>query len=93
MKHITTVCKCDLCGEECEPVRRLSIAVAHTGEGLVTVELKVGAHAPHRKTEDICLNCVARALGVTLGLEVEEVKQRIASRVERDERKAESGSD
>jgi len=53
-------------------VRRLSLPVGYLGEGRVTVELKVGAHAPYSKTEDICLQCIAKAFAATLGLEVEE---------------------
>jgi len=87
MKCITTAYKCDLCGEECEPVRRLSLPIGYLGEGRVTVELKVGAHAPYSKTEDICLQCIAKAFAATLGLEVEEAKEKLASYAEVDKTK------
>ena len=94
MKRITTAYKCDLCGEECEPVRQLSLPIGYwIGEGRVTVELEVGAHAPYSKTEDICLQCIAKAFAATLGLEVEEAKEKLASYAEVDKPKIATKSD
>ena len=62
-EYVRTVITCDMCGQECNPVRQINLAVGSTTDFTNYIVLSVRGDFPYATSNgDICKACLGKAL-------------------------------